>query len=218
MCPTIAIDGPAASGKSTVARAVARRLGIIFASSGELYRAMTWAALEANILGENEEALNEFLSHTRISNQECHGKIVFFVNGEDLTQHLNDERVNKNVSIFSRFPKFRAVLLKPLRELGNSFPLVMEGRDIGSVVFPETSYKFYLDASVEERQRRRLNQGIADAIGDRDRLDSGRKVAPLLIPAGAYVLDTTDRSLEDVIKKILEVLKRKKFPEFCKLR
>jgi len=211
MFPIIAIDGPAASGKSSVAQKIASRLGITFVSSGELYRAVTWTALEAGIVAGNEEALDAFLLSTEISLQKLGNKIIFLVNGKEKTPHLYDSPVNENVSLFSQSPQFRTALLKPLRNLGNCFSLVMEGRDIGSVVFPETPYKFYLDASEKERQCRRAAQGISDTITDRDQLDSSRKVAPLKIPQDACVLDTTNLSLDEVVDRILELLKSKNF-------
>ncbi|PWU08891.1 MAG: (d)CMP kinase [Verrucomicrobia bacterium] len=211
MFPVIAIDGPAASGKSTVAQKIAAHLGITFVSSGELYRAVTWAALKADILPENGEKLDAFLRSAQISTQKLGDKVIFLIHGEGATQHLYDLEVNKNVSLFSQLPKFRAVLLEALRDLGNRFSLIMEGRDIGSVVFPATPYKFYLDASEKERERRRAAQGIADTITDRDQLDSTRKVAPLKIPPGACTLNTTEMSLDEVVRKVLEELKNKHF-------
>ncbi len=211
MFPIIAIDGPAASGKSSVAQKVASRLGITFVSSGELYRAVTWAALEAGVSAENEEALDTFLISTEISSQKLGNKVIFFLDGKEAAHHLDDSQVNRNVSLFSQSPKFRTALLQIFRNLGNCFPLVMEGRDIGSVVFPETPYKFYLNALEKERERRRAAQEISDTIAHRDQLDSSRKVAPLKIPQDAYVLDTTSLSLDEVVNKVLEVLKSKFF-------
>ncbi len=215
MFPIISIDGPAASGKSSVSREVARHLGIIFASSGELYRAVTWRALEVGVTAESQETLSAFLLQMRISSQERAGKVVFLVNDQDSTPYLSEERVNRAVSLFSRLPKFRRALLPALRDLGNHFSLVMEGRDIGSVVFPEIPYKFYLDASEAERQRRRGAQGIVDAIANRDQLDTTRKTAPLIVPPGAHVLDTTDLTLEEVVKKVLNLLQCSHFPASC---
>lgn len=211
MFPLISIDGPAASGKSSVAQRIASTLGIMFVSSGELYRAVTWAALEAGVSPESN--LAAFLSQIKISSEEHSGKIVFLMDGKDVTQYLKDEPVNRNVSFFSRISKFRLVLLEPLRDLGNRFSLVMEGRDIGSVVFPNTPYKFYLDASEQERRRRRATQKIIDAVEDRDRLDSTRKTAPLLVPVGACVIDTTCLGLDEVVDQILKSLKKQKFPK-----
>jgi cytidylate kinase len=147
-----------------------------------------------------------------ISSEICGEKVVFFVNGQDVTQHLNDELINKSVSIFSQHPHFRAVLLGPLRSLAERFPLIMEGRDIGSVVFPQTPYKFYLDASEEERERRRLAQGITDTVRSRDQLDSARPVAPLVVPLGAHVIDAGCLTLEEVVDEFLKILKEKNFP------
>ena len=211
MFPIVSIDGPAASGKSSVSQAVARRLGATFASSGELYRAVTWSALEAEVPAESGMALNTFLSQLHILSQEHFGKIVFLIHGMDPTPHLSDESVNRNIPLFSRLPEFRKALLEPLRDLRKRFPLVMEGRDIGSVVFPETPYKFYLDASEEERQRRRSAQGITDTVADRDRLDSTRKAAPLVVPPGAQIIDTTHLPLDEVAHRVLALLRNQGF-------
>ncbi|ALJ56577.1 Cytidylate kinase [Candidatus Xiphinematobacter sp. Idaho Grape] len=205
--PVVSIDGPAAVGKSTVSRAVARHLGFMFVSSGELYRAVTWTALESGISAESKEMLSKFLFQLRISSKFLFGKAIFLVNGVDCAVHLSDTLVRQYISRFSRVPEFRRVLLEPLRDLGRRLPLVMEGRDIGSVVFPETPYKFYLDASEKERQHRREMQGIIEVIRERDQLDSTREIAPLIVPVGAWLVDTTHLTREEVVQQILRLLK-----------
>jgi len=209
--PVISIDGPAAVGKSTVSQVVAQHLGFIFVSSGELYRAVAWMALESGISAKSNEMLNNFLFQLRISSKFLFGKITFLVNGMDCTIHLSNTLVQQYVSLFSRVPEFRRVLLKPLRDLGGCLPLVMEGRDIGSVVFPETPYKFYLDASGKERQHRREMQGITDVVEERGRLDATRGTAPLVVPTGARLIDTTHLTQEEVVQQVLRLLKMQGF-------
>lgn len=210
--PIVAIDGPAAVGKSTVSHMIAHHLGIIFVSSGELYRSVAWSALESGISTGADEMLRRFLFRIHISVRFLFGKAIFLVNGVDCTAHLHSVAVQQHVSLFSRVPAFRQTLLKPLRDLGKRFPLVMEGRDIGSVVFPETPYKFYLDASKEARQYRRRTQGIAlDVIGNRDQLDANRAIAPLITPAEACCIDTTCLTKEVVVWQILHWLKLRGF-------
>ncbi|QQY09527.1 MAG: (d)CMP kinase [Candidatus Xiphinematobacter sp.] len=204
--PIVSIDGPAAVGKSTISQAVAQRLGFLFVSSGELYRSVAWMALESGISAKSSEVLSKFLFQLRVSSKFLLGKAVFLVNGIDCATHLKDVPVQQHVSLFSRVPEFRRALLKPLRDLGRRLPLVVEGRDIGSVVFPETPYKFYLDASKKERQHRREMQGIMDEIEERDRLDSTREIAPLILPEGAWLVDTTRLTQEEVVQRVLRLL------------
>ena len=209
--PIVTIDGPAAVGKSTVSQAIARHLGILFVSSGELYRAVSWRALELGISTKSNKTLRSFLLQLHVSSRFLFGKAVFLINGVNCSMHLSDAAIQQHISLFSRIPEFRHALLNPLRDLGRRFPLVMEGRDIGSVVFPETPYKFYLDASEEERQHRRKIQGVVDVIGKRDQLDATREIAPLITPSGAWSIDTTHLTREQVVRRVLRLLKMQGF-------
>ena len=175
----IAIDGPAASGKSTVARALARRLQLAYVNSGAMYRAVTWWMLGREVDPRDPAAVLAALPEMTIQCGLEQGASTIHIGGKNPEAHLCDEEVNQNVSAIARIPEVRQLLVQRLREYAECCDLVMEGRDIGSVVFADTPYKFYIDASPEVRARRRALQGQRDAITDRDRADTSRKnVAP----------------------------------------
>ena len=197
----IAIDGPAASGKSSVSRGVAAKLGFLFVSSGHFYRAFAWGALRDGISPEQAPA---WISERRLEVHRDTSGISLLLDGEDATPHLSEAATAAMVSPLAAVPAVRDMVNTRLRALAAEHDLVMEGRDIGSVVFPDTPWKFYLDASPEERARRRAREGAVDSVAERDRLDSTRATAPLTIPEGAIVIDTTHLSLDGVISALLE--------------
>lgn len=198
----IAIDGPAASGKSSVARELARRLGFIYVNSGAIYRAITWHILQEGIDAEDSDRVTRALQSMAITCciQDSESRIL--VNDLDPAGHLRDDRVNESVSRVSRFPPIRQIVAQKLHECARAHDLVVEGRDIGSVVFPETRYKFYVDASPEVRLRRRAAQGERDEITMRDRADFSRSVSPLVIAEDAHVIDTSYLTIEKVVQVI----------------
>ena len=196
----IAIDGPAASGKSTVARGVASALGFLFVSSGHFYRALAWGIEGAAL---TEESLQAWLEKHTLLLEESPQGLRLLLDGKDATPHLSEPEVAAKVSQLAAFPAVRDFVNARLRTLATTHDLVMEGRDIGSIVFPETPFKFYLDASPEERARRRAGEGTIDSIAERDRLDSSRATAPLSIPKDARVIDTTHLGIEQVIAAVL---------------
>jgi len=203
----IAIDGPAASGKSTVARELSRRLGFRFFNSGDLYRAMTWHCLAQGIDCRVAAAVAAAAGHATV--EVCHDGGDYFprINGEDLRAHLRDEQVNANVSPVSAVPAVRYILSAAIRASAQGRQTVVEGRDIGSAVFPETPYKFYIDAHPQVRQRRRRNQGQNEEIARRDLIDSTRAADPLTVAPGATVIDTSLLDVEGVVAAILEKLR-----------
>jgi len=204
----IAIDGPAASGKSTVARALAGHLGYRFLNSGDLYRAMTWACLRRKIDCHDIGAVASAAGQTRIE-VGCDGNEYFpLIDSEDPRAHLRKEQVNANVSPVSAVPAVRYIVSAAIRAHATGRQTVIEGRDIGSVVFPDTPHKFYLDASPEVRRQRRAAQGLHDSIEKRDKLDSSRANAPLKIASGAHVIDTSHLTLEGVVDKVAEILSK----------
>ena len=202
----IAIDGPAASGKSSVSRGVASALGFLFVSSGHFYRAMAWGAVRDGIAGDHAEAVEAWIRGRRLEVEESGSGVSLHLDGQDATPHLSEPAVAAMVSKLAAFPVVRDLINADLRALAGSRDLVMEGRDIGSVVFPATPYKFYLDASPEERARRRAREGAVDSVAERDRLDSTRATAPLKVPEGAVVIDTTHLDLDGVIAAVLSRL------------
>jgi cytidylate kinase len=205
----VAIDGPAASGKSSVARELARRLGFIYVNSGAVYRAITWYLLKKGINAEDSNCIAQALESVPITACIRDSESRILVDDVDPTDHLRDDRVNESVSRVSRLPLVRQIVGQKLHERARSHDLVVEGRDIGSVVFPETPYKFYVDASPEVRLRRRAAQGERDEITMRDHADFSRSVSPLIIAKDAHVIDTSHLTIEAVVNEIVVRLKQK---------
>lgn len=203
----IAIDGPAASGKSSVARLLARRLGWLFVNSGNMYRAVTWAVVEKGIDPADAESVAGLARSLRIEFPVSDGQSGIAVDGRQLCSELTADSVNRAVSLVARVPAVRELLVAAQRELAESGPLVMEGRDIGSVVFPHAANKFYIDASEAVRAKRRQAQGHTDSVADRDRLDSTRKNSPLMVAKDAVVIDSSDLTLDEVVAEALAILK-----------
>jgi cytidylate kinase len=199
----IAIDGPAASGKSSVSRCVAARLGMLFVSSGHFYRAMAWGAIRDGLDSADQAEVDRWIVTKQLTVTKSTGGVTLSLDGMDVTPHLSDSAVAAMVSKLAAFPVVRDTVNARLRTLAENHDLVMEGRDIGSVVFPETPWKFYLDASPKERARRRAKEGAVDSVAERDRLDSTRTTAPLTIPPGATIIDTTHLTLDGVIATVL---------------
>lgn len=205
----IAIDGPAASGKSSVARALAKRLGFVYVNSGAMYRAVTWFVLQQK-LPPNEAASVVALLPTM--KMECglrDGESTILIGGMDPTPFLCADEINQSVSLIASMPEVRHALVLMQRQYAFDYDLVMEGRDIGSVVFPDTPYKFYIDASPEVRARRRALQGQRDAITERDRTDTARKTSPLIIAEDAHVIDSSNLTVDGVVGEIIGRLKLK---------
>jgi cytidylate kinase len=205
----VAIDGPAASGKSSVARALARQIGFNYVNSGAMYRAVTWHVLTRGIPPGDAAAIAQLMEATRIDCSLDGGGSRILIDGADPTAHLCDDRVNEEVSLVSSVPRLREILVEKMRHLARDQDVVMEGRDIGSVVFPDTPYKFYIDASPEVRLRRRQAQGLRDQIAARDRADSSRRASPLIIAEDAHVIDSSNLTIEGVVGEIIGRLKMK---------
>jgi CMP/dCMP kinase len=202
----IAIDGPAASGKSSVARELARQLGFVYVNSGAIYRAITWHILQNGIDPEDGERIKDTLRLAAITGALEDNESRVLINGIDPGEHLRDDCVNESVARVSQFPVVRQIVGEKLHEHAQTHDLIVEGRDIGSVVFPNTPYKFYVDASPEVRLQRRAAQGGRDEIALRDRADSLRPVSPLVIAKDAHVIDTSHLTIQQVIDKIVGVL------------
>jgi cytidylate kinase len=205
----VAIDGPAASGKSSVARALAKQIGFDYVNSGAMYRAVTWHVLNNGIAPDNAAEIVTLLEKTRVDCTRDGDGARIFIDGADPTPHLCEDRVNEHVSQVSSVPRLREILVEKMREYAGERDVVMEGRDIGSVVFPDTPYKFYIDASPEVRLRRRQAQGLRDQIAARDRADSSRRASPLIIAEDAHVIDSSNLTIEGVVGEIIGRLKIK---------
>jgi len=209
----IAIDGPAASGKSSVARALARRLAFAYVNSGALYRAVTWYVLEQGIDPHDAGDVVNALVAARIECGLRDGESYILVGGTDPERFLRATRINAHVSAVSTIPSVRARLTGLLRAFAAEHSVVMEGRDIGTAVFPQTRYKFYIDASMEVRaQRRQAQEGGGtghDEIAARDRTDSTRRVDPLTIAEDAHVIDSSRLTIDGVVGEVIGRLKLK---------
>ena len=207
----IAIDGPAASGKSSVARALARHLGFVYVNSGAMYRAVTWTVLDRGLDPNDKTAIAKLISGARLAGDFVGGEFHLLIDDVDLTPHLHEDRVNAEVSRVSTVMEVRKLLVQRMRDYAGEHDLVVEGRDIGSVVFPDTPYKFYIDASPEVRAQRRAAQGHRDEIAQRDRADSSRAASPLVVAKDAEVIDTSKMSIDTVVDEIVARLKGKGF-------
>ena len=216
----IAIDGPAGSGKSSTAREVARRLGFLHVDSGAFYRALTYALLADGVPEAAWEGLRpQDLERFRIAGDRHGGGLAMRVGSEDVADELRTPAVNARVSHVARIPAVRTWLLGRLRELAAATDVVVDGRDIGTAVFPDAELKVFLEADPEVRARRRLaEQGVTDPddaalleevnrLRDRDRLDSEREVAPLRKADDAVRVDTTALTFDEQIDAILELAK-----------
>lgn len=202
----VAIDGPAASGKSSVARELAHRLGFAYVNSGAIYRAITWHVLHQGIdLGDNAHII-QTIESAKIACDLENNESRAVIDNVDPTGYLRDDRVNESVSRVSSVPRVREIVVQKMREYAYGHDLVIEGRDIGSVVFPNTPYKFYIDASPEVRLQRRIAQGHGDEIAARDRADSLRVASPLIVARDAHVIDSSNLSIEEVVCEIVEQL------------
>lgn len=205
----VAIDGPAASGKSSVARALAKQIGFDYVNSGAMYRAVTWHILNHGVPPGDAAAIIRLLEKTRIDCTLDGHVSRILIDDVDPTPHLCEDRVNEEVSLVSSVPRLREILVEKMRGYAADNDIVMEGRDIGSVVFPDTPYKFYIDASPDVRRRRRQAQGLRDQIAARDRADSSRRASPLIIAEDAHVIDSSNLTIEGVVGEIIGRLKMK---------
>ena len=218
---TIAIDGPAASGKSTVGKQVADALGYLFFDTGVMYRAVTWAALERNIPIEDQSALTQLAESVDIDvrppSRQDNRSYDVMLDGKDATWEIRRPEVDANVSQVAAYPGVRRALSAQQRRIGQKGHVVMVGRDIGTVVLPESDLKIYLDASVEERARRRYEElcqrgepadleQITQAVRKRDRFDSTRRIAPLRAAPDAVIIHSDNMSLDQVVEEILRLI------------
>ena len=202
----VAIDGPAASGKSTVAKRLAKAMGMVMVNSGAMYRAVTWQVLQEGVDPTNADAVIAALQEMEIACGVDDGFSDIRINGRLLADELRSEEVNNNVSKVAAIPEVRDCLVAMQRAYRDTNDVVMEGRDIGSVVFPDTPFKLYIDASEEVRRARRAGDGEADAVAARDAQDSQRKTAPLKISEGAVVIDSSEMGIEEVVEAAHQAL------------
>ena len=218
----VAIDGPAASGKTTIANKLAEKWGHLFFDTGVMYRAVTWLALHEDISTKDEAAVTELADRIRINvtppSIEDGREYDVIADGIDVTWKIRKKRVDSRVSRVSAYPGVREALTKQQRRIGMEGNVIMVGRDIGTVVLPEADLKIYLDASAEERAHRRYTQRldrgenveypkILKKLEKRDKIDSTREVAPLRAASDAVVINTDDLTIDEVVAQIEEIAK-----------
>lgn len=220
----IAIDGPAAVGKSTMGKIIARELGFLYIDTGAIYRAITWKVLKNNINVYDEDTISNLVSNTYITIEKKNrnslkGYYNIFIDGEDVTEEIRSPKIDQNVSQIAKLPKIRKQLIYLQRKLAKKGNILMEGRDIGSVILPQADIKLYFTASEEERIKRRYKElvdkgynidykEVKKQIVQRDEIDSKRKYAPLIKAKDAILIDSTEKSIEEVKDKILKTIKK----------
>jgi len=210
----IAVDGPSGAGKSTLARILAQRLRYVYIDTGAMYRAIGWKAHREGIDPNDEKSLADLCARTEVSIENNNNDPRFYVDDINVTGLIRTPEMGMMASAVSKSPGVRARLLTLQRELGNKGGVVMDGRDIGTVVFPDADMKFFLDASAEERGKRRYLElkakgmdvdpaRITREIQERDQQDSGRTIAPLKKADDAQVIDTSTLSIDEVLERML---------------
>ena len=211
----IAIDGPSGVGKGTIARAIASELGYRHVDSGAMYRAVGWKALQLGVPLDDEAGVVRIAEASTI---EISASLVT-IDGADVTRAIRTPEIDSAAAAVARLPRVRTILVDRQRALGANRGIVMEGRDIGTVVFPAADVKLYLDASAEERARRRARDpahsgpaaiaDVANLLSERDRSDSTRAASPLYAAADAIVIDTTGAPIDDVVARVMGIVRAK---------
>lgn len=213
----ITIDGPSGAGKSTVSKRLAEQLSYVYLDTGALYRVLAYKVVQEGISPDDEGRLAELCARTKINLEKHGGDIRVIIDGEDVTGKIRTEEIGLLASKVSGIPVVRKALFSLQREAGAGGGIVAEGRDMGTVVFPDADYKFYLDAKVAERARRRYDElvmkGTPADYGEvekdlqaRDRQDRERSISPLRVPEGAVIIDSSHMAIADVIAKMIAVI------------
>ncbi len=212
---TIAIDGPAGSGKSTISKKIARELNINYIDTGAMYRALTLKILKNNINISDKIELHRILQDTSIDFRDNH----IFLDGEKVDEEIRDNQISTSVSDVAKIKEVREKLVEIQRNIASNKSVIMDGRDIGSFVLSDASHKFYITASIEERSNRRYKElkekgyneeldEIIKEIRERDRIDSTREHSPLVKCKDAIEIDTTNKTIDEVVSEILDIINR----------
>ncbi len=215
----IAIDGPAGSGKSTMAKAVAKRLGIYYLDTGSMYRGAAYAAIQTGTDITNEKQVETLMKNIDFCTVFVDGEQQNLYNGENVMPYIRTPQISTAASDISAYPCVRYKLVDMQRKTANEYDIVLDGRDIGTFVLPDADYKFYVTADVEERANRRYKENsekglaqpfdeVLEEMKQRDYNDSNRKLAPLKQAEDAVLIDTTDLSIEQAIEKLLSYIEQ----------
>ncbi len=199
----IAIDGTSASGKSTNAKLVAKALGFVYVDTGAMYRTLAWYCLKQKVDIHDAKAVARACRKWKVALECADGQVHLLVDGHYPAREIRTAEVSAAVPHVAAGPKIRDWMKDKQRECVRFGSLVMEGRDIGSNVFPETEFKFYLDASLDERSRRRAAEGVEENLAARDQRDSQRSAAPLMIPLGAIVINNSGMTAEKTSERMI---------------
>ncbi|HAE61547.1 MAG TPA: (d)CMP kinase [Eubacteriaceae bacterium] len=210
----IAVDGPAGAGKSTISKILANKLGINYLDTGAMYRAATYKVILEKIDPEDEEAVVQAVENASI----CFKDNEIYLDGKNIKKEIRSPQVNRLVSVISKIAKIRDIMVSKQKEISEKSDVIMDGRDIGTVVMPDADYKFYLDASIEIRASRRFKEigpkssessleDLKDEIARRDEEDKNRKTGPLKIAKDAIVIDTSDIGIDQVVERMAEKIK-----------
>lgn len=221
MAFVVAIDGPAGSGKGTITKLVGKEMGLVNIDTGAMYRCVTLECLNQNINSEEIEKIEKVLEEINIKFKKEDDKDLVFLNDINVTEEIRTTRVNSNVAKFAAIKVVRDKVTPLQRDMGKYTDIIMEGRDIGTVVFPNADVKIFLDCSVEERARRRFLQNqekgidtsyeqVLESIKERHRLETQRDIAPFVKADDAIYIDSTNLTIEEVTNKIIEIIKKKR--------
>ena len=218
----VAIDGPAGSGKGTITKIVGKKMNLINIDTGAMYRCVTLECLNNNIKSDEIEKISSILENIDIQLKKENGKELVFLNKKDVTEEIRSVEVSSNVANFAAIKCIRDKMTPIQREMGKTQNIIMEGRDIGTTVFPNADVKIYLDCSIEERARRRYKQNLEKGIDqtyeevlknikETHKSETERELSPLVIADDAIYIDTTTLSIDEVVEKIVSIIKDKIF-------
>ncbi|QRN86273.1 (d)CMP kinase [Clostridia bacterium] len=222
---SIAIDGPAGSGKSTIAKQLASQLGFLYIDTGAMYRSATYSVLKAGLLPTDEDRIVKLVSNLTIDLKGGPSEQKVFVDGIDVTDEIRKDEVSSLVSEIAKIGAIRKIMVDKQQKIACEHSVVMDGRDIGTKVLPEADFKFFLTASLEERARRRKKdfealkenisfEQIKESIRKRDEIDEGRKISPLRKAENAILIDTTTKSVEEILDDMLIIINKNGKKEF----